>query len=163
MSKILMNNFFDRHSLSRYMEAFRDLVGNENQQGVKELDPDVSLENLERYYEVFWSILPYIKERGEILMENYVINKIVNNCKLYDGPTTWASYIELVMNLFVIKNFLIAAAYADGEIDDEKMIKIISLYSREFSHQGGFANFFNKAAELIELDSLGGLYILLHE
>ena len=122
-------------------------------------------------YEIYMlhGVTPFIKENPHIF-ENYLVNCYFSYCMPFinNFENIWDALVYLCMQYLMVKIFMMGCyfnkdvIYDENKINEKDMVDIIYSIERDLKHKEYYNQFMLKAAEKLELNTLGGLYILIH-
>lgn len=122
----------------------------------------VSVAKYKKYLEI--GINPYI-EKNSHMIEHYLVNLYFSQCMPFvkGSENIWETLIYLCMQYMMIKILMVGRLYHQKQITVDDMIKVIYLVGRNLEHSDSYRKIIVKISEALQLDSLGGLYILIHD
>lgn len=122
-----------------------------------------ALDNFLRYLQE--GVIPALKEYSYII-ENYLVNLYFSFCMPFSSrfETMWDSLLYLGVMYSMIKVAMIGTFFEkESKITQENMISCVYRIAREFEHNPYYSKMMKIIAEELDLNTLGGLYILIHD
>lgn len=107
---------------------------------------------------------PFIKKNSHII-ENYLVNQYFFYCMPFgdEFETIWDSLMFLCIQYLMLKTLMIGSMYIKNTINEEDMVDIIYSMCRDLEHKNNYHKNIVEGTHNLEFDTLGGLYILIHD
>lgn len=135
--------------------------------GISALDEEASLDwySIGKYKKVIEEdVIPATKDFSHMI-EHYLVNVFFLNCMPFvkNFETIWYCVVYLCIQYAMIKGFMIGTFFKKGKIEELDIVDMVSMMGKSFEHNRYYNIIMVKLAENLELNTLGGLYVLIHD